>query len=181
MRALVLALGLLLAALAPASAGDKSAELDGLFARLRNAPAVEVKVIENEIWGRWMESGDDLIDSALGQGTLAMSAGHYAIAMALFEEVITRKPDFAEGWNKRATLFWLIGELDASIADIARTLALEPRHFGALSGLGMIEEARGRLDRAIAAYDQALAANPRLDGVRAQRDLLKRKLNGERI
>ena len=86
----------------------------------------------------------------------------FEAALTSFNTVIEMRPDFAEGWNKRATLYYLVGEFERSIADVERTLALEPRHFGALSGLGLINMALERPVEALAAFEAALAVHPHM-------------------
>jgi tetratricopeptide (TPR) repeat protein len=182
MRALLAALAivLMLPALAFAKQGDE--RLDSLFERLQAAQdAVEVKVLEAAIWQIWLQSGSDSVDLLMQDGALAMSQGDYRKALEAFDAVVQVEPDFAEGWNKRATLYFLMGNYQASIADIQKTLALEPRHFGALSGLGQIldrlEDAKG----ALAAYSRALAADPHLDDVRERVKQLTLKVKGSPI
>jgi tetratricopeptide (TPR) repeat protein len=102
-------------------------------------------------------------------------------ALAAFDELVRLAPDFAEGWNKRATLHYLMGNLSASLADIDRTLKLEPRHFGALSGRGLVYLALGREEPALAAFDAALAIYPNLQGRDTHIKKLREKLRGQRI
>ena len=90
------------------------------------------------------------------------------------------EPDFAEAWNKRATVHYLMGDYVASVHDIQQTLALERRHFGALSGLGMIYEAIGRPSAALRSFEAALAINPHLDATRQRIEELRRELEGSR-
>jgi tetratricopeptide (TPR) repeat protein len=94
------------------------------------------------------------------QASRLLGAGLPALALPLLDDLVGRAPDWAEGWNKRATALYLMGEHDRSLADIERVLALEPRHFGALAGLGLIRMARGEHRAALAAYRRALAVNP---------------------
>jgi tetratricopeptide (TPR) repeat protein len=151
------------------AAGDQSdARLAGLFERLKvpSGPG-EARAIEAEIWRIWGESEDAEAAAMLRHGSDAMSAGDFKEALAVFDAVVHRRPDFAEGWNKRATVYFLLGEFEASVADIAATLRLEPRHFGALSGLGQIDLALGRKAPALQAFKAALAIDPNLEGVRA--------------
>ena len=83
-----------------------------------------------------------------------------ALAMPVLDDIVARAPNWAEGWNKRATVLYLMGEHDRSLADIDRVLALEPRHFGALAGLGLIRIEKGETREALAAFRRALAVNP---------------------
>ena len=111
----------------------------------------------------------------------AMEAKDYAVALDFLDRVIIMKPDFAEGWNKRATVYFLMDDYSKSIADIGKILALEPRHFGALSGLGMIMREIGEDKRAIEAYQKALAVDPNLEGVQKALDELQAKAAGKQI
>lgn len=94
-----------------------------------------------------------------------MAAGETAAAIEHFTALIDHAPEFAEGWNARATAYFVAGEFGPSVNDIARTLTLNPRHFGALSGLGMIFEQLEQPEKALEAYEAALAIHPRLQGV----------------
>jgi tetratricopeptide (TPR) repeat protein len=179
LRAAALALALLAL---PAAARQDDPKLTELFDRLGkvdDGPAA--KAMEAAIWSLWMHSGSDTVDLLLRRGTAAMSAGDHETALKLFDSVVKLDPNFAEGWNKRATLYFLMSDYPSSVADIERTLALEPRHFGALSGLGMIELELGREREALAAFEKALAVNPHLPGVKDQAAKLKKKLEGNKI
>lgn len=165
-----------------AAAGQEDARLDQLFARLKAAPSArEAQAIEQSIWSLWTRSGKEKVDAEMAVGALAMAVGEYKAALRSFDAVVKMAPDFAEGWNKRATVEYLLGDLDASVGDIERTLALEPRHFGALSGLGLIYLAIGKERAAIRAFEGALAIHPNLSGARARIKRLRRKLEGEEI
>jgi len=96
--------------------------------------------------------------------------------LARFSRLIERDPTFAEAWNRRATLYYLMGNFDASVRDIQETLAREPRHFGALSGLGLINSALERWDSAVKAYEEALRVNPFLPGAKKNVEDLRKKL-----
>jgi tetratricopeptide (TPR) repeat protein len=97
---------------------------------------------------------------------MAMDIRAFSAAIAVLDKIVTQKPDFAEGWNKRATVYYYANEYGRSLADIERTLALEPRHFGALAGLGMIMQDTGDIPRAIKAFEQAIAVNPTLTNLK---------------
>jgi tetratricopeptide (TPR) repeat protein len=145
----------------------RSARLDALFAALQVAPtSVEGKVIERRIWIEWLSSGDPEIDKLMRAALIAMEIRAFSSAIAVLDRVVTEKPDFAEGWNKRATVYFHVNEYDRSLADIERTLALEPRHFGALAGLGMIMQDTGNIRGAIAAFEQAVAVNPTMTNLK---------------
>ena len=166
----------------PALARQDDSRLDELFARLQaTADPVEARALEAVIWRLWTRSGSDAVDLLMGRGRQAMASGAYEAALRVLNRVVEIDPDFAEGWNRRATLYYLMGEFGPSVADIQRTLALEPRHFGALSGLGMIYTALDDDDGALKAYAKALEVNPHLAGARAAVTRLKKKLKGEGI
>lgn len=167
---------LLLLAPAGLAAGQKDSRLDGLFEKLKAAadPA-EAQVVELMIWQIWTEAGNAATDSLMQLGLAAMQSGDLGGALSLFDAVTSRAPDFAEGWNKRATVLYMMGAFDKSAEDVARVLALEPRHFGALSGLGLINVQRKREDAAITAFEQALKVNPHMPGVRQNLEELRKK------
>ncbi|KAB2920358.1 MAG: tetratricopeptide repeat protein [Hyphomicrobiaceae bacterium] len=142
-------------------ADARAQQLDALFNRLKAAGAqAEGDEIVAEIWKLWQQSGDRELDGLMNRAILAMSQGIPVLALPLLDDVVKRRPDWAEGWNKRATVLYMLGEYDRSLADIERVLALEPRHFGALAGMGLIHIARGRHREALAVYRRALTINP---------------------
>jgi len=121
--------------------------------------------IERQILQRWGTSGSEAIDYVFQRGEVALQAGDAQAAIEHFSAVIDQAPDFAEAWNGRATAFFLANRLGESLADIERVLILNPHHFGALAGLGMIMEQLDRPDRARAAYEAAMAINPHQQAV----------------
>ena len=144
---------------APADAG-RAQRLDALFARLQaTKDEAEGETIVAEIWQHWLQSGDAEIDEAMQRAVLAMGRVP-ALALPILDDIVARAPQWAEGWNKRATVLFLLGEYDRSLADIDRVLALEPRHFGALAGAGLIRMEKGQPREALAAFRRALAVNP---------------------
>jgi tetratricopeptide (TPR) repeat protein len=139
----------------------RAQRLDELFGRLKAAgDEREAQAAVAEIWRLWLRSGKPDLDAAMDEAAGLVGAGHPALALPKLDAILARAPDWAEAWNKRATALYLLGEHDRSLADIARVLALEPRHFGALSGLGLVRMARGEHREALAAYRRALAVNP---------------------
>jgi tetratricopeptide (TPR) repeat protein len=140
-------------------------KLDDLFARLQTAGAEEAGRIESEIWIEWSKSGSPAMDLLLQRGRDAMAAGDNATAVQHFTAIIDHAPDFAEAWNARATAYYNSGDYGPSVADIAQVLTLNPRHFGAMSGFGMILEETGKTEQALEVYKAALALHPHLNSV----------------
>jgi len=136
-----------------------------LHERLRDEVPALRKVAEQGLWMVWTRSGDPETDRLVAQGTEAMGRGDTAEAIAMFSDVIRREPDFAEGWNKRATAYFLAGEFRKSIADCEEVFKRNPKHFGALSGNGQNWLALGQLGSALEYLRRALEVNPNLDGV----------------
>lgn len=151
---------------APASADQNDPRLGPLFERLPAAQGAAARMIEMQIWSIWMESPDRIAQLLLEEGAVHMQNRAYAQARKAFDAAIARAPELAEAWNKRATLRYLEGDFDGSVQDIQRTLLLEPRHFGALAGLGMINLRLDRQEAALQAFEAALAVNPHLPGPR---------------
>jgi tetratricopeptide (TPR) repeat protein len=172
---LVLFAGLLAA---PAARADQTdARLDGLFSQLKSAETdAAAHVVEARIWEIWMESGDESIDGLMTIGVVAMNGNNYDRAFAAFSRIVALKPRFAEGWNKRATALYLLGRFDDSIKDIDRVLALEPRHFGALSGLGLCNAELNQDQAALDAFTRALAVDPNMSSVKANIEELKKRI-----
>lgn len=147
-----------------------------LEARLRDESAFVRGFAEQGLWLLWSRSGDPGVDELMARGVAAMQEGRHAQAIDLFSEVIRQKPDFAEGWNKRATARYLAGRYAESIADCDEVLTRNPRHFGALSGLGEIYLALERPAQALAWYRRALEVNPNLLGVEFRVKQLEERL-----
>lgn len=163
-------------------AGQNEKRLDALFDRLKATDsAAEATVITREIWAIWQQSDSDTVNVLMARGIEEMSRGNYKAALDVFNNVVEAEPDFAEGWNKRATVYYLIGEYDASVRDVERTLALEPRHFGALSGLGFIYLSLGNERAALKAFEKALKFNPYLPGARTKAEELRQRLHERSI
>jgi tetratricopeptide (TPR) repeat protein len=152
-------------------------DLDGLFAELKAArdPA-HAEAIEDRIWQIWSKSGNAGVDSLFEIGMIAILHGDYSSALAFFEQVTERAPNFAEGWNKRASVEYQLGDLDAALRDVERTLAIERRHFGAMSGRALIYIAVGDDKDALQMFERALAINPASIGLRRQVQRLRDKL-----
>ncbi len=169
-------------AAAQISPSAKAAELDSLFAALKAiSDDSDARIVEARIQALWRDSGDAEVNRLMDYAIAAINARAYTLAIGYLDSIVLRKPDFAEGWNKRATVFWLMGASDPSfyamsLADIDRTLALEPRHWGALAGRGMILQDLGKDRQAIDAFRRALAIDPFREDVRVGLRLLEDKL-----
>jgi tetratricopeptide (TPR) repeat protein len=145
----------------------RSDMLDRLFARLSKAASKEeADTVEQAIWKLWMTSDSPTAELLLAQAVKASAGGDNETALQILNRLITVHPEFMEAWNRRATVLFLMGRYKESLADIDQVLAREPRHFGALSGLGMIKRKLGDLNAARAAFDDALAVNPNMEGVK---------------
>jgi tetratricopeptide (TPR) repeat protein len=131
------------------------------------SPAVR-GTAEQALWLLWGRSGEEAIDGLMARGAGEMEAGRYDQAIATFSEVIRRKPDFAEGWNRRATVHYLAGNLAASLADCDEVMRRNPEHFGALSGYGLIYFQQEQYGKAITWWRRALRVNPNMAGVELQ-------------
>jgi tetratricopeptide (TPR) repeat protein len=166
----------------PGTAAQDDPRLDGLFDKLKTSRDVsEARALEQVIWQVWLASGDDKIDRIMTHGMRAMAFNDHAAALKAFDEMVRLAPGFAEGWNKRATVHYMAGDMAASAADIERTLALEPRHFGALSGLGLVRLAQGDEAAALAAFEAALDVYPHLPGADSHIKELRQRVKGKRI
>ena len=162
-------------------ANQNDTRLDSLFSQLQiTGSGQKARTIEKFIWKIWRESGDEAVDQLMVDGVKAMGGGNYEGALIAFSAIVKGAPNFAEGWNKRATLYWLMGEFEKSVEDINRTLALEPRHFGALSGLAMIRESQDRPLDALQAFERALEIYPAMPNAVERIRKLNRQL-GEPI
>ncbi len=178
-----LATAMLLLAYAPANADQNDPELDKLFAALQtslsNASAAS---LERQIWAIWTRYPDDqAINRQMDRAIKMMNAGQLDEAEAIFSAIISREPAFAEAWNKRATVRFLRGDDAGSANDILQVIKLEPRHFGALSGLGMIKVRAGNLQGALQAYRAAQRINPFLPNIEVIIDKLGQRLNGRAL
>jgi tetratricopeptide (TPR) repeat protein len=171
----------LLLSLATSARGDQQDQrLNLAFAQLAKASSPQgVRVLESRIWKIWLEHPQPRINEMMRWGVEALNTQDYPTALKLFDSLVEAAPEFAEGWNKRATVRFLVGNYEGSIEDIRKTLALEPRHFGALSGLGMIHTNQERWFAAMAAFEQALRIHPHLIGVRHTINKLQQQLRKE--
>ncbi len=164
---------------APARADEES--LNKLFASLAEPDQENWESIENAIWREWSDSGSKSMNLLLQRGKRAMSAGRMKLAIDHFTALTDHAPDFAEGWNMRATAYFGAGLYGLSIADVQRTLALNPRHFGALQGLGRMLEEMEDADNALKAYSAALAIHPHRPGLKEAVERLEEQVSGQNL
>jgi len=162
----------------PATVVADEAVLDGLFAELQDPVNEDWKATEEQIWKEWSRSGSRAMDLLLERGRSAMAAGDYEAAVEHLSALIDHAPEFAEGWNARATAFYLMDQYGLSMADIQQTLALNPRHFGAMSGLGAILEQTDRLKDALSVYTRVLEVHPHQLGVIEAVERLRAEVGG---
>lgn len=174
----------------PPAAADPAAALPASPKERAEALLETLRTTRDEAAGRdaekavlalWLASGSDTVDLLMQWSLQAMETKNYALALDFLDRVTIMKPDYAEGWNKRATVYFLLDDYGRSLADIARVLELEPRHFGALSGLGLIFRALDDDQRAIAAYRQALEIDPFLTDVRDALEELEAETAGSSL
>ncbi len=158
--------------------GEKGSMSDvaTLVGALRDPDEVVRALAEHSLWDVWSRSGDADVDSLFQIGIEQMSQRDAAAAIATFSEIIRKRPEFAEGWNKRATIYYLVGEYEKSLADCEEVVKRNSVHFGALSGFGMIYLQLGKPDKALEYFQRALQVNPNLAQVEAAVEQLKRLL-----
>lgn len=165
-----------------AARGDRTKNLDFLFEALKVAPDDDsAKHVENRIWAIWFVSGSDTADLLMGRVKTAVDKKDIDLAIKLLDAVIELKPDYVEGWNQRATLNFMRKDYARSLSDIRQVLSREPRHFGALSGLGMILQEIGDEKRALEAFRRALAVHPHLQKIPELVKTLTEKVEGRDI
>ena len=149
------------------NAETRDEQLARLFTELHDAPSKEAAAqIESRIQSLWAKSKSDTTDLLMQRAAMAIALQDYPVAIEMLDRVIAREPDFAEGWNRRATVFFLMEDFNRSMSDIAETLKREPRHFGALSGLGFILLLRGDTVHARETYEKVLAIYPLMESAR---------------
>jgi tetratricopeptide (TPR) repeat protein len=162
--------------------GDRIKNLEFLFEALKAAPdADSAKLVEGRIWALWLASGSDTTDLLMSRVKSAMDNKDNALAIKLLDAVTRLKPDYVEGWNRRATLRFAEKDYGGSLADIREVLGREPRHFGALSGLGVIMQELGEDKLALEAFRRALAVNPNLQRIPDFVKTLSEKVEGRDI
>jgi Flp pilus assembly protein TadD len=165
-----------------APADDKQVALDALLAQLASADDDKAaSVIEEAVWQLWLRSGSDTVDLLMSRVIAAMKQDDHSLALDLLNHIVAIRPGYAEGWNKRATVFFHLQDFARSLHDVERTLSLEPRHFGALTGLGLILEELGQDEKALRAFRRALAVHPFQPTVRKAEKKLSDKIEGRGI
>src|SRR5437764_6449497 len=161
---------------------DRTKNLDFLFSALKAAPdEASAKHVEARIWAIWLQTPIDTAALLMVRAKAAMDAQQSDVALKLLDAVVKLRPDYVEAWNRRATLYYLQNDYAHSLADIQQVLVREPRHFGALAGLGMIMRDLGDDKRALDAFRKALAINPHLEKVPELVKTLSEKVEGRDI
>ena len=165
-----------------ADAAQDDKRLPALFERLKTTKSPgEAEAVQQTIWALWLESANAEVNLLMLEGIDAMNGGDFKRAMTAFDAMVKVAPEFAEGWNKRATVEFLMGDFKPSVIDIQKTLELEPRHWGALAGLGQIYVAIKDEEAAVRAFRRALEINPYLASVKAKLQELEAKLEKRKI
>jgi tetratricopeptide (TPR) repeat protein len=166
----------------PNVGADRTRGLDFLFGALKAAPdGVSAKHVEARIWAVWMQTPSDTAALLMVRAKAAMDAQKTDVALKLLDAVVKLRPDYVEAWNRRATIYYLKNDYVHSLEDIQQVLTREPRHFGALAGLGMIMQDIGEEKRALDAFRKALAVNPHLEKVPELVKTLTEKVEGRDI
>ncbi len=167
---------------AAARADQSDPRLKDLFTNLKEAPSPAAAAgLEGQIWSIWAKSGDASLDEVFEVGSQAMAVGDLTTALKIFDAIVQKAPNFAEGWNKRATIYYLMGDYEASLADIDRTLELEPHHFGALSGLGLVNVEMDRDEAALDAFERVLKVNPQSRSAKQNIEFVKQRIKEKSI
>ena len=159
----------------------RQAHLESLFHELANPENGNWERTQAQIYAAWNRSGSPSMDLLAERADKAVATQDYDTALIFLNDLVRLAPDFAEGWNKRATVYFLRDEYGLSLGDIGRVLALEPRHFGAYSGLGIILDRLGDKEGALEAYRRAVDIHPNLPGAADGIRKLTREVEGERL
>ena len=166
----------------PNVGADRTRGLDFLFGALKAAPdEASAKHVEARIWALWMQTPSDTAALLMARAKAAMDAKQMEVALKLLDAVVKLRPEYVEAWNRRATLYYMQNDYTHSLEDIEQVLSREPRHFGALAGLGMIMQDLGDDKRALDAFRKALAVNPHLERVPELVKTLTEKVEGRDI
>jgi len=166
----------------PKVGADRTKGLDFLFGALKAAPdQASAKHVEARIWAMWLQTPSDTAGLLMSRAKAAVDAQKYDVALKLLDSLVTLRPDYTEAWNRRATVYYLKNDYVRSMQDIQQVLIREPRHFGALAGLGMIMQEVGDDKRALEAFRKALAVNPYLEKLPELVKSLTEKVEGRDI
>jgi tetratricopeptide (TPR) repeat protein len=161
---------------------DRNQDIDFLFGALKAAPdAASAKLVESRIMALWAASGSDTADLLMSRVKPAMEGQDLDLAIKLLDAIVDLQPTYAEAWNRRATLYFLKKDYGQALTDIRQVLAREPRHFGAIAGLGMIMQELGEEKRALEAFRRALDLNPHLQKIPDLVKGLTEKVDGRDI
>jgi tetratricopeptide (TPR) repeat protein len=172
---------LVAATLIIAASAAWSQDQNALLERLRTAPHPEAMQIERELALIWSRSGSDSMDLLLERGRRALRDGEYEAAVGHLTALTDHAPDFAEGWNARAIAYWQLGQFGPSIADIQKTLALNPNHFGAMAGLASMLEDMGEFEEALEVQERISAIHPTRPGVSESIQRLRKKVGSAEL
>jgi tetratricopeptide (TPR) repeat protein len=166
----------------PAPEAMRKQMLDALFVRLRNAgDQGDAQLIATSIARVWLQSDSDTANLLMQRATVSMQARQYPLALSLFDKLVALEPDWAEAWNQRATTRFLAGDTDGAMADINQVMKLEPRHFGALAGMGMILQGAGLDESALEIFKKALGIYPLAPDIQKLVEKLTREVEGQDI
>ncbi|WP_416899596.1 MAG: tetratricopeptide repeat protein [Minwuia sp.] len=181
LRSLVLLAAIILAMPGTAAADQNNPELDKLFGKLQSANGLSAQAVQDQIWQVWHDSGSETVDLLMLDASEAINRGLLDQAEAQYDAIVDLAPAFAEGWNRRATLRFMRGNYTGSIEDINRVLELEPRHFGALAGLGAIYDRLNQPAAALKSFEQALLINPHMREVKQRAEALEKEIGDRDI
>lgn len=159
----------------------ETAVLDELFVALKDPENTQWQATEKKIWRHWSHSGSAAMDHLLKRGAKARDAGQYREAIEHYSAAIDHAPDFAEGWHKRGTAFYALKEYGLALSDLQQVLILNPRHFGALTGLGTILEGLDRPKDALIVYRRVLEIHPRKEGLEEAVKRLQADVKGQKL
>lgn len=164
--------------LLPAESAAQTQELDELFDRLQDPETQDWEIVEADIVLHWSRSGSPAMDLLLKRGREAMEGGNLPLAIEHFTALVDHAPDFAEGWNARATAYFLNDQIGPAITDIQHVLRLNPRHFGAMSGFALILEETDHPKEALEVWKAAQAIHPHQPGINEAVERLTRQESG---
>ena len=162
---------------------DRNNLLNKLFKQLKNTKILSsAEIIEGKIWKIWSKHPtQDILTNALAIGVKLMNSGELVLAYNIFSNIVEKEPDWAEGWNKRATVLFLMNKYQSSLEDIKETLIREPRHFGALSGQGLVYIQLGQYEKAINSYKAAQKIYPTIDAAKKMIPQLQELINNQAV